>query len=351
MTAFLFKSNFMKKYNLEIAQQIFRNSGCQLLAKEYKNNIKSMSYICGCGNHSMITLAHFQQGQRCKDCAGISSPTLEDVKLIYKQKGCVLLATKYINNRITMPYVCKCGKESSASLKNFKKSTGCCNCRGVSQKLSYKDVFDFFEKQGCVLLAAEYINSRTKMLYICSCGRQSMIDWNKFQSGRRCKKCAKEKLSLIFRCPIEKIQTAFQSVGLTLLSDNYLNARQQLLYRCDKCGDVNKMMYMSVLQGCGCRQCGINRTADNCRLTLNDIIARLGTTNMKLIFDDRLSKKITTNQYFWYRCNDCGHEGKISGHNTGRRGCANCKYINRVSWKECEDFAAGINKLERYFEN
>lgn len=47
-------------------------------------------------------------------------------------------------------------------------------------KLTYDYIKSQFEKHKCKLLETEYINSRTKMKYICKCGNESSIVWGHF---------------------------------------------------------------------------------------------------------------------------------------------------------------------------
>jgi hypothetical protein len=53
------------------------------------------------------------------------------------------------------------------------------------KKLTYESVKKYFEDQGCELLSTEYKNSRTKMIYCCSCGNESEILWSNFKKGNR----------------------------------------------------------------------------------------------------------------------------------------------------------------------
>ena len=54
-------------------------------------------------------------------------------------------------------------------------------------------VRQFFKDGGCELLEEEYVNNRTKMKYICSCGNKSYISFSSFKEGHRCNECGTEK--------------------------------------------------------------------------------------------------------------------------------------------------------------
>lgn len=57
-----------KKYNLQSAKMLFNEHNCELLATEYNNTSTPMPYICKCGNETTITLSDFKRGRRCRAC-------------------------------------------------------------------------------------------------------------------------------------------------------------------------------------------------------------------------------------------------------------------------------------------
>ena len=59
-----------KKHTFEDIQQYFKDQGCELLEKEYKNNKTKMKYKCSCGNISITTFNCFQKGHKCRKCGG-----------------------------------------------------------------------------------------------------------------------------------------------------------------------------------------------------------------------------------------------------------------------------------------
>jgi len=51
------------------------------------------------------------------------------------------------------------------------------------KKLTFEYVKQYFEDRGCELLETEYINSKIKMRYICKCGNEAEIKFNSFQTN------------------------------------------------------------------------------------------------------------------------------------------------------------------------
>jgi hypothetical protein len=84
-----------------------------------------------------------------------------------------------------------CGKEFYANRDTFIYCSR--KCSSISQKYTLEDVKHLFEERGCVLLETSYINANTKMKYRCSCSNESEINLGNFLSGVRCFDCGKSK--------------------------------------------------------------------------------------------------------------------------------------------------------------
>jgi 5-methylcytosine-specific restriction endonuclease McrA len=127
------KQSEKKRPTLEYVKKKFKEGGCELLAKVYKNAHTKMPYICSCGNKSEITYVHFRNSRRCKKCAikkvaGKQRHTFEYVKKQFADGGCTLIARDYKNAKTKMPYLCSCGNQSEISYNTFKKGGRCRKC-------------------------------------------------------------------------------------------------------------------------------------------------------------------------------------------------------------------------------
>jgi hypothetical protein len=187
-----------KKLTFEFVNKYFQEHNCELLETEYINSKTKMKYICKCGNNSDIIFSSFQTGNRCRTCSGSEKLTIEFVKEEFKKQDCELLESIYINNKTKMKYRCSCGNNSEIIFNSFLRGRRCSKCGG-SEKLTFDFVKEEFKKQNCTLLENDYINSSTNMKYNCSCGNESYITWDSFKQGIRCQKCAgNEKLTFEF---------------------------------------------------------------------------------------------------------------------------------------------------------
>jgi hypothetical protein len=56
----------------------------------------------------------------------------------------------------------------------------------------YKEVKAYFKENGCKLLSKEYINTSTKLKFICKCGRRSRRSLVSFNISHCCRICGKK---------------------------------------------------------------------------------------------------------------------------------------------------------------
>ena len=103
-------------------KELFEKEGCELL-DEYYGTHSPMDYKCSCGKYATATWNNFSKGKRCGHCAKtgrVFKYSIWEVKNMFKEHGCELLEKEYKNNKEPMRYRCKCGKESKICLVALK---------------------------------------------------------------------------------------------------------------------------------------------------------------------------------------------------------------------------------------
>ena len=122
-------------------------------------------------------------------------------KLSYKQvkkevedKECELISKEYRNIDAPLIIKCKCGREYSRTLYNFRKGSGnCfkCYCKGVQKRVAIpKDEIQKRLSKSEYLLISTSLNGGDQLIVIqCNNGHIYETKLNKFGSGRRCPKC------------------------------------------------------------------------------------------------------------------------------------------------------------------
>jgi len=95
------------------------------------------------------------------------------------------------------------------------------------KRITYEFIKESFEKEECNLITDKYVDSKTRLNYICSNGHEHSIRWNDWQQGQRCQVCAGQA-----KPTLNQVKDSFNREGYTLLSKEYINAKIKLDYIC-----------------------------------------------------------------------------------------------------------------------
>ena len=123
--------------------------------------------------------------------------TIEEVKAAIELiDGYELLSDEYIGSKSKLEILHKsCGIVFWMSWSHFQQGQRCPKCCG-KLKLKIEDVKKYIESfDGHKLLSKEYINARSKLEILCSCGKPFWTSWDNFNHGHRCKKCHFESVT------------------------------------------------------------------------------------------------------------------------------------------------------------
>ena len=242
---------------------------------------------------------------------------IEKVRKVFEERGYKLLSTEYRKIQAKLEIKCPENHIIQMRLDSFLRGSGCnkCGIKKQAEKIRFtlKKAKKIFREGGCKLLEEKYVNSKTKMKYICECGRTSEITLSCFKQGKRCKKCAIEKKAKKLRHIYEEVKDIFRKGGCVLISKEYKNSKQKLNYRCN-CGRKSKISLNSFLRGRRCKECGIEkRSGEN-----------FYKYNFNLTDEEREKDRYCYGLGKWkkdvrekdnYTCQICGEkEGKLCAH-------------------------------------
>ena len=190
----------MAKYNIEYIRKSMENEGYILISDTYSST-KKLKYVCSKGHRNSMIVCNWVKGKRCPECSkekmGINRRIdFNTIIKSFESEGYVLLSDglHYSNNRHKLDYICPRGHKHNISWTKWQQGERCYYCNG-SVKKTIEDVREGFEKEGYVLLTTDYINSRSKLEYICPRGHKHSMVWGHWQQGRRCPECAIENKS------------------------------------------------------------------------------------------------------------------------------------------------------------
>jgi hypothetical protein len=217
---------------LETVKAYFKENGCELLESHYLNSTTKMNYKCKCQGTPRITFDFIQKH--------------------FTEQNCTLLETSFIDSKTKMKYICKCGNQSVINWNKFQQGERCRKCCGT-EKLTFQFVQNYFLNHKCKLLETEYKNNKSKMKYRCNCGNISTITFADFQGGHRCRKCSgTEKLTFEF------VKTYFETKGCQLLETEYVRNNVKMRYIC-VCKNRSEIRFNDFTKGIRCKDCGIEK--------------------------------------------------------------------------------------------
>jgi hypothetical protein len=152
-----------------------------------------------------------------------------DINLIkneFKKEGYILISTEYINSRTKLEFMCPNGHKHSIKWNHWKSGHRCGRCCG-NIDVCYDDIKQSFNGEGYVLLSDRYINSQTKLNVVCPEGHEHSIDWDHWKCGKRCAECYGNA-----KITIDMVRQSFEDEGYVLLSDECANNNTKMDFRC-----------------------------------------------------------------------------------------------------------------------
>lgn len=146
--------------------------GYQLLS-EYTNSNTSLELICPNGHSRRCSYASFKSGS-CKKC--INAAKLIELTTEIEGLGYTFISPPTHAKEVVRAY-CKNGHIREAKIHNFRLH-GCPYCSGTTLKKDIDFCREAFSSCGFTLLEDHYVNCKTKMRYICTCGseRKTTLD-------------------------------------------------------------------------------------------------------------------------------------------------------------------------------
>jgi hypothetical protein len=237
--------------------------------------------------------------------------TYDFVKKSFEKEGYTLLSKEYINSRTKLSYICPKGHKHFITWDNWRGHHRCPSCVGLAKPTICK-VKTYFEAEGYVLLDKVYVNAHTKLNYVCVEGHKHSITWNNWRRGKRCPYCAGQ-----CRPNIKEIRSSFEKEGYILLNTIYRNNNTKLRYICPK-GHEHCITWGSWQSGTRCAYC-MGKI-----LNIKDIKNSFVSEGYTL-----LSKYINSNTYLNYKC-PVGHHHSMVWDNwkQGKR-CPTCAALAR----------------------
>lgn len=129
-----------KKLTIEFIRETFEKDGCTLLTTEYLNNKQILSIRLINGDEYDTTWLSWQQGKRPWRASQNLQPTIDEIYKSFSAKGYILLSKEYINSKTKLEFICDRGHKHSMLWSSWKNGHICkyCNYENRRNKPKYK---------------------------------------------------------------------------------------------------------------------------------------------------------------------------------------------------------------------
>jgi len=172
---------------------------------------------------------------------------LAEFQAIAAEWGGQCLSAEYVNQSTKLTFECADGHQWSALPVNvYHKGSWCPHCSG-NAKLRIQDAHDAGALLGCVCLSTEYESVRKPLQWRCRKGHEFTASLTSVRTlGACCMECQKLELS--------EFQRLADSIGYTLLSEQYVNNYTRIRLLCDM-GHLVTIQPKHLKEGRRCGEC------------------------------------------------------------------------------------------------
>ena len=195
-----------KRTYAEIKKYIESNTPSRLLSEDYIGTYEPLLLRCSCGAEFSASWHQIRSQNRtvCVACAikrraGLRRRSIEDIKKRISDAGYEYISGDYENPKSKVVIRCSCGHTKTIAYSNifYNGFSGLCDecskpLNHGSNRLSIEDVRELSALRGIILLSDTYTNARSKLRFLCKCGREFEATWDSVVShGKtRCDYCS-----------------------------------------------------------------------------------------------------------------------------------------------------------------
>lgn len=260
----------MARGTIEEMREIAVARGGKCLSEKYVNNRTKLHWSCANGHEWKAAGGAVKLGSWCPTCAGNVPGTLEEMQKLATLRGGKCLSQQFVNSGTRLQWQCSEGHEWAAVPSSVKKGSWCAICSRKTAvnklRLSIEEMRTIAADRGGKCLSEKYVNAITKLRWKCSEKHEwEAVPGSIKNNGTWCPYCSKRMPS-----SIEEMRRIAAAKGGECLSDQYVNSKAKLGWRCSK-GHEWKAVPGSIKKGHWCPWCGAIARANRLRFTINDM--------------------------------------------------------------------------------
>lgn len=253
---------------------------------EYKGSTIKFTLLDDLGYKYYTNWADIKRNGKTSPFIKSNPYTIENIKLWLKlnNKSYRLLSTEYVNTDEKLLWYCEKHKEFEYSFNDMKLYTGCRKCAIEEAMLRMstpweeieKIIYENFNNTIIVLDNSKYESLHSEIYVKCTtCNREWWTEANNLKYKHGCDKCAKQKMSEMFRTDkniiISKVKEILPHVDILDDFSKYKNNRSKIKCYCNTHKIPFKQSIALLLLGISCKECGLdkNRGENNCNWNPN----------------------------------------------------------------------------------
>lgn len=195
----------------------------------------------------------------------------------------------------------------------------------VKQSWNIDSVKEFVNiNSEATLLATEYVNSKSKMQFLCKCGNPFDTTFEKFnlRNKRQCGECGRKIMMKKQKLPFGEVKSFIESTGCVLISTEYTNRKEKLEILCT-CGEPFNKSFEKFKKSPCCKKCSYNQISEDQTFTYEFVKSFIEeNSNCKLISEEYNS--IYENLIFVCECGEDFPTTFSSFRHSNQRSCKKC---------------------------
>lgn len=234
---------------------------------KYVNMHTKIECVCPVGHHWFPIAQDVIQGEGCSECGLISrvakrTKTHEQfVEEVRNLNPDITVVGTYKNSHTKIEFRCKEGHKWVTTPSNVLAGKTCLTCANIQSSLRQRKSHEKFVEEVQILhpditVIGKYVNSNTKIEFMCSKGHVWKSAPANILSGCSCPFCKGEKISAHkFKTHEQFLKDVIDAgIDVTVLGI-YESARKHVLCRCNKCNHEWMITPNNLLRGFGCPKC------------------------------------------------------------------------------------------------
>lgn len=238
---------------------------------KYTNMHTKVECECQFGHRWFPLAMDVARGEGCPQCGLISRVSkrtktheqfVEEVRNINPD---ITVVGTYKNSHTKIEFRCKEGHKWVTTPSNVLMGKTCLTCANIQSSLRQRKSQEQFVEEvrnlhPDITVIGEYVNSNTKIEFMCSKGHVWKTAPHNILDGCSCPTCKGEKISAQKTKSHKQFVNELLQVSpdITVLGE-YKGTFTKIKTKCNKCGHEWESMPCNLLAGCGCPKCATSK--------------------------------------------------------------------------------------------